>query len=353
MPTPIQVLSQKILNARTVEEIFGELSPTTEETLTKAARKLQQQVHPDHNKETNATDVFNALSKLLDLATAAIANKTYGANKKINTTTIISKKDEYAVGERSYTGENSIIYRGTNKGNNPIVIRLAKTPANNKAIKDSAAILTKIKDVGTAPIVPDLIDTFNMVVNGKKQEALVFNDPPCGDLPSMTLTKIMQHYPNGVAPEHFVWMMKRMLSAILHAEKAKVLHGAILPCHIVVYPDSHLEKLIGWSHAAEYGKSRKPIIEKFKDYYPDDYAVAKANSTTDIYMLAKCMIKILGGNIITNDLPPQIPLAIGGFLKSLVVGHSELYAASVFKRVTELASQIFGKPKFITLNIPT
>lgn len=353
MPTPIQVLSQKILNARTVEEIFGVLDHADEESLNKVVRKLQLQVHPDHNTELNANEVFDALTKLAAKAFIAIIGGTYGANKKINTTTIISKKDEYEVGERSYTGENSIIYRGTNKGNNPIVIRLAKTPANNKAIKDSAAILTKMKDVGTAPVVPDLIDTFNMIVNGKKQEALVFNDPPCGDLPSLTLTKIMQHYPNGVAPEHFVWMMKRMLSAILHAEKAKVLHGAILPCHIVVYHDSHLEKLIGWSHAVEYGKPRKPSIEKFKDYYPDDYAVAKSNSTTDIYMLAKCMIKILGGNIITNDLPPQIPLAIGGFLKSLVVGHSELHASSVFKSVTELASQIFGKPKFITLNIPT
>lgn len=313
-------------------------------------------VHPDHNSEANAKDVFNALNDLVGLATKSIIEGNYGKNKKIKVTKIESKKDTYEIGPRSWTGVNSIVFRGTNKDNRPITLKLAKDVSNNKAILNTVKVLTKLhadKITIGKPVIPQLLDNFSITVDGKKQEALVYDDEPRGELPSLTLTKIIDYYPNGVAPAHFVWMMKRILGAILATEEAKVVHGAILPCHIIVHPDSHLEKLVGWSHTVDFGQTGKQIIEKYKDYYPANYLTSKLSSTTDIHMLAKCMIKVLGGDVISNEMPDTVPLILQGYLRSLVVGTTQTSASIVFHKLVALAKQVFGDPKFIQLNIPT
>lgn len=353
--TPIQELSQKILKARTVEEIFGELIPADNATLQRALRKLQMQVHPDHNKESNANAVFEALTKLAELAEKAIASGAYGKNLKINTTIVRSKSNEYEIGDRSYTGETTILYRGTDQNGVQVMLKIAKTVGDNKKLKDTTGVLKKLRESlkdEKPPVVPVLVDQFHMTIGGEKREVLVYEDPQGGGAPTLTLTKIMQHYPKGVEPAHFVWMMKRILGALLHADKAGILHGAVLPCHIVVNPDSHLERLVGWSHAVEYNKPRKEVIGKYKEYYPEDYKKASADNTADVYMLAKCMIKVLGGDIITNDLPATVPWAIQGFLKSLVVGNSRLHPHTVFTKLVKLAGDVFGPPKYVNLTIP-
>ena len=136
-------ISDTILKAETVESVFGILDPINEEELKKAVRKLQMLVHPDHNIESDAETVFQALKGLEALANKAISEGIYGENKKIKVTKIESKKDVYEVGPRSWTGANSIVFRGTNKENSPITLKLAKNVASNKAILSTVKILNK------------------------------------------------------------------------------------------------------------------------------------------------------------------------------------------------------------------
>src|SRR6185503_21050634 len=69
----------------------------------------------------------------------------------------------------------------------------------------------------------------------------------------LTLEEIIKRK-ESLDPRHLVWMLKRLLTAIRLTNKAGYVHGAILPQHVLIQPESHTVKLIGWTHAVKIGE---------------------------------------------------------------------------------------------------
>ena len=69
-----------------------------------------------------------------------------------------------------------------------------------------------------------------------------FDDEP---LAAASLAQVHAAYPRGLDPRDAAWMWRRLLVALGTVHAAGVVHGAVLPDHVLIHPDLH-DTLIGW-----------------------------------------------------------------------------------------------------------
>jgi serine/threonine protein kinase len=174
----------------------------------------------------------------------------------------------------------------------------------------------------------------------------------------VSLADIIAAYPGGIDFRDMVWMYKRLLAGLGFVGARMVVHGAVLPTHVLVHPTEHGAKIIDWSYALNFAALAKPadpvvdsvpaaddkhlgrwellrqnlysgadpisdnpigppqdpnqmfvkaISVDYAGYYaPEVLRKETPSPATDIFQAAKCAVALLGGNIETNQLPPKI-----------------------------------------------
>lgn len=155
--------------------------------------------------------------------------------------------------------------------------------------------------------------------------------------------------------KHIVWIFKRLLAAIGLAHQAGIIHAAVLPEHVMIYPGmanqkddkAHALMLVGWGHSVKNGEIVKTISTKYRDWYPPEVLEKKqVGPGTDIYLAAKCMLHLAG------DDGKHLPSSMTRFLKSLVLAGLKMRpddAWDLFDEFALVAKNIYGTPKFHTL----
>jgi hypothetical protein len=135
---------------------------------------------------------------------------------------------------------------------------------------------------------------------------------------------------------HVAWMMKRVLSCLGFVHSCGYVHGCINADHILVNVPEHGCSLIGWDFAGKVGYS--PSKVPFKVGRPTD---KKYTAETDIYMVANTFIKYT-----TNS-------HLRSFLKSCLLSQKSRPsdAWQLHDEWDELLRRIFGKPRFVELEI--
>ncbi|MFH1404573.1 MAG: hypothetical protein ABIH21_00550, partial [Patescibacteria group bacterium] len=157
-----------------------------------------------------------------------------------------------------------------------------------------------------ASMIPELVNAGSYEdVEGKLHSVIIYRDKHEFD---WTLADVMSEYPNGVDGQTLVWMMKRVLEILGWVEDNGFVHCGIAPAHVLIHPANHGAILLDWSHARIPGTQLGIISGSCEPYYPemelDDKPV---DSSTDIAMLCKTMIAVVGGNPATGDAPKEIP----------------------------------------------
>ena len=94
---------------------------------------------------------------------------------------------------------------------------------------------------------PRLIDSFGLRGSGGPRRVNVM--PYYKGHYSME--EVMRVYPEGVDFRDMVWMFKRTLAAIGFVHRQGIVHGALIPPHILVHPIRHGAKLVDWCYAVE------------------------------------------------------------------------------------------------------
>jgi serine/threonine protein kinase len=173
----------------------------------------------------------------------------------------------------------------------------------------------------------------------------------------LTLAEILKAYPSGIDFRDMVWMFKRTLVGIGFAHKNGVVHGAILPTHVLVHPTDHGAKLIDWSFAVEAGDHIHGISGGYRDYYPSEvFDKEKALPATDIYMAAKCCVALLGGNVATNEMPATVPAEVQAFLQRCLVKNASRRPQDAWDLHVEfdtLLKEVVGKPSYRKFEMPS
>jgi serine/threonine protein kinase len=170
--------------------------------------------------------------------------------------------------------------------------------------------------------------------------------------------EVRQTYPQGIPPRASIWIWRRILEVLSFIHNSGMVHGAILPSHLLVQENEHGVKLIGYSAAGQPGQKLQGVSQHYAFLYPE--AIRSRSRLTpqlDIIMSARCMVHILGGNPETGSLPNTVPARLARFVQKIALaqptGSTDLNAWALREELGAIANDIFGSPQFIPIVMPS
>jgi serine/threonine protein kinase len=329
---------------------------------------------------------------------------------EMNPNTVIeSPTRRYIVKGVRCEGDLATIYNATyanGSGENNVVLKVTRDKDDSDLVWNEMGILgfmfppSQSQD-GLYKYLPRLLDSFE---TKDKRRVNVFA-PIDG---YVTLQEVLQAYPKGLNFRDVVWMYKRLLVAIGFAHSKGIIHGAVLPPHVLIHPVEHGAKLIDWSYAlnfasivvpktkaadpapkaphkshnaweklledAEYdpdpvnlklpkGPSADPnhmyiraMSIEWESYYAPEILVKRTPMPcTDIYMAAKIAVALLGGDTTTNQMPDTVPTQIKAFLQASLLPATRARtqdAWDLHEALDKLLYQLVGKPTYRPFTMP-
>jgi len=176
----------------------------------------------------------------------------------------------------------------------------------------------------------------------------------------ITFADILEAYPDGIDYRDLAWMFKRTLAGIGFAHNQGAIHGALVPTHVLVHPTGHGAKIVDWSYAvkAPAKSSVKAYVAKYKAYYPPEIFDRQfPGPEADLYMVAKCCVALLGGDVATNEMPDTVPSRVVDFLGRMLAespGTRKLRgpAWDLHDQFDQLLKELVGKPRYRAFSLP-
>lgn len=341
--TDLDILLGKLKTATSPEDVFG----ANETELRDVYRQLVKIAHPDHNRFqlAEAEEAFRLLGQMLAFAESKIKAGAYG-----RAITVSSKNGVYSLGGLIATGDIADVFRCTTPSGVG-VFKVVREPAWNDAMAIEISSLKKIaSDVRAKKLYglfPDALDSF--LVAGRR--AAVFQHRPG----FVGLVEVREAYADGLDGRHVAWLWKRLLMALGLAHAAGIVHGAVLPPHILLSPDDHGIQLLDWT-ASVQGGPLKIMSTGFEDWYPPEVTAKRpAFSGTDLYMAAKCMVFAAGGNVKTGATPDSVPRKMKGLLRACLIEaprYRPQDAWGLHGEIDGVLRDVYGPNKFIELRWP-
>lgn len=341
MPSAIEVIQTQLTSAPSFAAIFGVMPDGDAKQqaahLKKKYHELVRMTHPDKvpaSQQPLANVVFPILVEVYQEAAAALQAGSYsqmrvspGTSSSASAPEVVlrSAKSTYTIlGDIWSVGDFSNVHLGrTDQGENVLVKVAADTQCNAYLAQEASffrSLATKSDAISLRRYLPELIDSFTVEeTNNEQYRVNVFRHKPG----FVSLTTIHDAYQNGLDPKDAAWIWRRLIAQALAAQVLGVVHGAIVPDHVLVHPDTHEPLHIGWVHSVERPAERQArlttIIDRWRDWYPKEiFAREIPTLQTDLYMVGKTMIYLAGGDVARNQLPSHYPAVMKDAVLKLV-----------------------------------
>ncbi len=174
---------------------------------------------------------------------------------------------------------------------------------------------------------------------------------------SRSLADVLRAKPSGIEPRQTVWVWRRLLEVIAFLHASGVVHGAVLPWHLLVEDNEHGLRLVGFGAAGPQGAPMGRIPSDAVSFYPPLLAEAgRLTPHLDVAMSARCIAALLGGDAGTGRLPSSVPEPLAALVRE--TGWSPPVAAppadawTLRERLGTLAGEVFGPPRFCPIALP-
>lgn len=258
-------------------------------------RRLAQVLHPDRYKGDErvlATTAFGQVTALREEAEQALAAGRYGQPQIV----IRTRKAVHKIGKRFGTGDIADLYYAdtTDGATQESLIKVARKARDNDLI---AAEATALKKLHAEPDdlerhIPVLLDSFLYPQGRRRANAIRL-------LGGYTVEQVQRAYPDGVDPRHIAWMWRRLLVGLGYAHDLGVVHGAVLPPHVLIGPQNHAVMLLDWCYSSTETDGKYPpikaMVNDWRHFYPEEILAKQAPSpATDIAMAAYTMAFLSG-----------------------------------------------------------
>lgn len=327
---------KRLKSAKCPEDIFG-WNGDVDETVSQY-RTWAKVVHPDKaNGEKHATEAFQLLEYWNGEMVRKMGAKTYGDYKpSFKAITIKTKRQAYEVTELLAEGDLCNVYQSGD-----YVLKVVRSAANNDLARNEAVTLKKVhercKNLPIEKHIPDLFDSFTL---DKRQVTVL------GRLKGYcTLVDIIGMYPDGLDLADAAWMFNRILAALASAHYTGIVHGAVLPGHVMVNTD-HNGVLVDWCYSVPSGSPLKAIVPAWDMYPPELLKKKPVDIGADCYMASKCLEYLLGEN--------KPPRRVQGLIRACQLGaaYREKNVLNIHKEFGEILVGLYGKRKFRHLAMP-
>lgn len=170
------------------------------------------------------------------------------------------------------------------------LLKLPRRPADNDLVRAEAAALATLERDGDPrhrAYAPRLIERFvHEDGAGVRREALVLERLD-GFVPLTGLAGRLD-------PRDVAWMWRRLLTGLGWAHRAGLVHGAVLPEHVLIHPGAHGVALVDWCYSVAPGQAVPAIVARYRAAYPSEVLTKKpATPATDIYLATGLMLSLI------------------------------------------------------------
>jgi hypothetical protein len=215
--------------------------------------------------------------------------------------------------------------------------------------KTLAGLLQAAGDTTYGKYFPHLVESFTAIDKIQKRVNIFAHEPGF-----YTLEQVHEQHAalDGV---HLAWIFKRLLTVLGFSNRQDTVHGAILPCQVMLHAAGHGLRLVGWGHSVAIGRRIKTIPTRYKDWYPPEVLIKQpAVAGTDLFLAARCMIYLAGGDPVRNRMPDAVPVPMQRFFQSCLLEGTRMRphdAWVLLEEFDELLHQLYGPPKFHELTM--
>jgi serine/threonine protein kinase len=247
-----------------------------------------------------AVDAYRRFSKIVhpDVAPTGRASSATAAFAKLSAlwadrdgTTMTTKRGTYRVGARVAAGDIADLYAVDGR---MVLLKLPRRPADNDLMAAEARALTTLDRAGDPrhrAYAPRLVESFTHEDTRRARRTAVVLERLDG---FVSLADVRAAYPGGVDPRDAAWMWRRLLAGLGWAHRAGVVHGAVLPEHVLIHPAEHGLVLIDWCYSVAPGERIPALVAKHRAAYPPEVAArAAATPATDIFMATGLMRRLI------------------------------------------------------------
>lgn len=370
----LQVIAGFLERATCPEDVFGNGLHGTkneqEDSLKKSYHQLVKALHPDKHAGDPASlslagELFQQIEEFHKEAESRLKKGTYGNKVPLagRTPTIVNGK--YVLEKGQIEGDIASLYvvsLESSKSKGGYRLKVARNADDNDLMRTERNVL---KDLASG--LPK--DTWRNCVPQIKDSFLV-NDQSGPDRSANVLTNFdgfltseeIRKKVKGVDGRTLAWMWKRLLVLLEWTHKLGYIHGAILPPHVLFYPDNdgstvkdirkHSVRLVDWCYSIEL-KSRTRLsawVPKYKDFYaPEIIAKEKLGPYTDLYMGAATMVYLAGGEFKPKKawFPNTLPIEIQQSLLECLNSNPERrpqHIGKYFDSFKDLLLKVYGRP---------
>lgn len=255
-----------------------------------------------------------------------------------------SPKRQYTLIARRYVGDVADIHLAEADGKQYLV-KVSRVPGAEKLLDRERQVLTELhtaaSDASYRLYFPLIVESFPAHDRFKRRVNVFAHEEGWYSLPD-----VMARHPNGLLGRHLVWIFKRLLTAIGFAGRQEIVHGAILPPHILVRPKDHAVRLCGWGQSVKAGSPVTSLVTQFKNLYPAAaIQKAPARSGADVHLAAESVMLLA-----QSKCPERIRAFMNG---SRIAGQwsRDVDAFDFYDEFTDLAVALYGKAKFVALEM--
>jgi hypothetical protein len=259
----------------------------------------------------------------------------------------------YALDQLLAVGDVADIHLATDEADGQYLVKMSRVPEGfallNNERKTLAKLLAAAGDTTYGKYLPRLVESFPATGKFPKQINVFLLERGFH-----TLEQVHEQHP-ALDGRHLAWIFKRLLTVLGFCHRQGTLHGAVLPCHVLIDAASHGLQLVGWGQSVATGRRIETVPTTYTDWYPSEVLNRRpAGPATDLFLAARCLVYLAGGDPVTSRMPEAVPPPMRRFLATCLLESARMRpddAWALLEDFDALLHALYGPPKFHELTL--
>lgn len=362
----LQDIHDRLTAAKQPEEVFGGIDDAKDKY-----RELAKVCHPDSYTDPTGKYLANRtiplLNALWEQAERKMNDGTYGdlratPSAPASSASFTVGKMTYTLGNKLHEGDTASLFEAvvaTPSSAVPVLLKIPHGAATNPLMEREAKNIKQIeqrllqaddemrKKFGTR--YPKLIQSFKLD-DGEERIVNAFERVPTPER-WFTLEEIHAAHPV-LNPRQVAFIWRRILEALTIPHLEGLAHGAVTPNHVLIQADDHSGMLVDWTWCATAVKGVQP---RYLPYAAPEVTTTGGAQSSDIYSAAKCVIYLLGGDPVQNEIQHGLETPIKNLLNKCLQPRPRFRpqnARSCYELLDKALTECFGPRKFVDLTMP-
>jgi serine/threonine protein kinase len=233
------------------------------------------------------------------------------------------------------------------------LVKVSRVPEGATRLDNEREVLAKLSaaagDSTYSKYLPRLVESF--AVKGKFSNRVNVFSLESG---FRTLEQVHEQQ-HALAGEHLAWIFNRLLTVLGFCRRQGIVHGAVFPCHVMIHAANHGLQLVGWGGGVSIGGRIRTVPSRYTDWYPPEVPNKRpVGPATDLFLVARCLVYLAGGDPLTNRMPESVPLPMRRFIATCLLESPRMRPDDAWALQEEfdgLLRSLYGPPKFHELTL--